>query len=177
MKAELQAKFLQHLIQRKQDKGFTLIELLVVVIIIGILAAIALPTFLNQSAKAKQSEAKSVVSFVNTSQTILRSEAKSFALSFSGLALGLPSNTSTYTYTVAGGTDSTTITAQAGDTALKGYVGGSVRFANTDSQSAIANIICEAKTPSTGIPLNPTLDPTQSNPVNAAQCNSTTNKL
>ncbi|HEY3549303.1 MAG TPA: prepilin-type N-terminal cleavage/methylation domain-containing protein [Propionicimonas sp.] len=53
-----------HKSMEKKDEGFTLIELLVVMIIIGILAAIAIPIFLNQRKKANDSAATSDVSTI-----------------------------------------------------------------------------------------------------------------
>src|SRR2546423_15098128 len=50
------------------EKGFTLIELLVVMLILGILAAIAIPAFLNQKNKANDSQAKTVVRTMQTSE-------------------------------------------------------------------------------------------------------------
>jgi type IV pilus assembly protein PilA len=63
----------------QSDKGFTLIELLVVVLIIGILAAIALPAFLNQREKAQDSAAKSLVRNAQTAMETYFTDHESYA--------------------------------------------------------------------------------------------------
>ena len=60
--------------QLKGQKGFTLIELMIVVAIIGILAAIAIPNFLQYQMKSRQSEAKTNLQAIKTSEVSFQAE-------------------------------------------------------------------------------------------------------
>ena len=82
----------------EKDEGFTLIELLVVIIIIGILAAIAIPVFLNQRKKGYDAQTKSDVKNLSTSM-------ETYATDYNGL---YPVDASGNAYT---NQDATTITA------------------------------------------------------------------
>jgi type IV pilus assembly protein PilA len=160
MKTEFKAKFLNHMSQRKKgDKGFTLIELLVVIIIIGILAAIALPAFLNQANKAKQAEAKTNVGSMNRAQQAYRLEKDKWVdgtnpTSFANLGLGIATQTSNYQYKISGGEKDEFI-SNFGDPAplnpkasVKAYVGGvKVGTVQNTGEATTLVALCEAKQP------------------------------
>ena len=145
MKTEFKAKFLQHINKRRQDQGFTLIELLVVIIIIGILSAIALPAFLNQANKAKQSEGKQYISSINKGQQAYYAENTYFGPDVAALGLGLKTATTNYRYYVTGVSGAANADALANPnntSALKGYAGGVGLIAAGEAKTT-QSILCE----------------------------------
>jgi type IV pilus assembly protein PilA len=68
---------------RQDERGFTLIELLVVILIIGILAAIAIPSFLSQKGKANDASAKTLA---HTSEVAMETYATDHQGGYAGVA-------------------------------------------------------------------------------------------
>ncbi len=120
----------------ESEHGFTLIELIVVIMIIGILAAIAIPSFLNQTSKANDASAKALArtaqtaaetlatddggSYATVSQTTLQAVEKTIVTASSSSAFLDAASGTTTGYSVE------TIAQQTGDTFRVSYNNGVV---------------------------------------------------
>jgi type IV pilus assembly protein PilA len=142
---------LSKLTRRAQDeKGFTLIELLVVILIIGILAAVAIPTFLNQRGKAYDSNAQSQV---KTAQIAEETFATSNNGNYTNLASDLKSiepslnDTSSATLSSVAGTSGTTAYQVVSTAAHTGD-----QFTITESTSGTEANTCTAGSGGSGSP-------------------------
>jgi type IV pilus assembly protein PilE len=136
--------------QQRSNAGFTLIEMMIVVVVLALLAAVALPSFLDSLRKSRRTEAFTALSAVQQAQERWRGNNSTYSNSLTGL--GLPATTPRGLYTIQlSGTNATDYTvaavaapgtSQAADAACRTLAvrvtGAQLSYAGCDSCSLAA---------------------------------------
>jgi type IV pilus assembly protein PilA len=131
--------------QSQSSTGFTLLELMVVVLMLGILSAIALPSFLRQANRAREAEAKISVGQINQAQQLYFVENFQFG-SLDDLEIVKPLNSRNYTYrSVPSATDVpiALTTATPNDPLLRGFAGKVWIAGQAESRAVSQSILCK----------------------------------
>lgn len=132
--------------------GFTLIELLVVVIIIGVLSAIALPSFLNQSNSAKASEAKVNINALIKGQQLYNTAKSEFTEDWSDIEVEVDKSTENYKYSLKllpeiGSSEAVGILATPRNKKVKAHLGIVETSVSESGKITSQSIICESIKP------------------------------
>jgi type IV pilus assembly protein PilA len=167
MNSAFKFKLIQALNKKNGNKGFTLIELLVVVIIIGVLAAIALPNLLGQVAKGRQAEARTNLGAINRAQQVNRVETGTFA-QLGSLPISVTGTYYTFTGPTAASatgavTDASAITTYQND--IRDYSGG----VGQTTAGVFSSVICETVSPTATLVSATTTDGSAACPAGSTQ--------
>lgn len=136
-------------------------------VLIGILAAIALPSFLSQADKARQSEAQLNVGSLARAQQAHFLEKNRFANTLAELEIGIAEESTNYAYAVVPQADPTAsvyITATPKEDTLRSLSAGV--FRSSDPDAIAISIICLSDEPDVEPPAMPSFDPS----TNTAEC-------
>ena len=123
-------------------------------VLLAIISAIALPSFLNQANKARESEAKTYIGSMNRGQQVHFLENKAFSPSSDALGIRVPATTENYSYSIVVSPDGSNVLSVAipFEAPLKYYT-GAVLLRGEGEELTTMSQICESSEPLTADPV------------------------